>query len=302
VTPPTADALGDTGTLVAALGALLVVATAARNWWRRTFGRRADRRARLARLGTGARLGFFESVLGEPPAMRQTVIKTDAVEWIGSDDPEYDPSGEIQWRQVTMIFEVSTFVDREYFVQTVTDTDETVLAFSVTTRSPRFKPVFEIPSPPSLVQRLRWKHKTGERFRPVVKLKLGKTTFADLFPEPNYFTGWLFRIGIGAHSHFYSEKTYLGNPGYYQTFVWTASDAARHGAFAFKRSVHQEIDGDQWPGADESGPNWEEMPETRRFRSATVITTYTVIHPSLMIENYPRERFGPHEDEIRLLP
>lgn len=158
---PAADALGDTGAFVAALGALLVVATAARNWWRRTVGRRADRRARLARLGTGARLGFFESVLGEPPAMRQTVVKTDAVEWIGSDDPEYDPSGDVKWRQVTMIFEVSTFVDRDYFVQTVTDTDETVLAFSVTTRSPRFKPTYQIPTSPSLVQRLRWRRKRG---------------------------------------------------------------------------------------------------------------------------------------------
>ena len=232
--------------------------------------------------------------------MRQTVVKTDAVEWIGPDDPEYNPSGDLQWRQVTMIFEVSTFVDRDYFVQTVTDTDETVLAFSVTTRSPRFKPTYQIPTSPSLVQRVRWRRKTGERFRPVVKVKLGKTTFADLDRDPSVMTGWLFRIGIGAHSHFYSEKTYLGNPGYYQFFVWTASDAARQGAFAFKRSVHQEIGGDEWPSPD--GPSWEDMPDTRRFREETEITTYTVIHPTLLIENYPRERFGPHEDEIRLLP
>ena len=72
------------------------------------------------------------------------------------------------------------------------------------------------------------------------------------------------------------------------------------GCFAFQRSVHQEIGGDEWPSP--GGPEWARMPETHRFRKETVITTYTVIHPSLLVDNYPLERFGPHENDVRLLP
>jgi hypothetical protein len=292
--------------VIGGIAALLVVASAVRARWRETLGRRADRYARLARLGTGAHLSFFVAVLGEPPAMRSSTVKPDYVEWIGSEDPDFDPSSqESQTRLTSRRFEVSTFIDRDYYVQTISDHEETVLAFSVTTRSARFRPIYQAHRPLGPLERWRWRRQWGEPYRPLVNIKLGRTTFADLDPrDPDQFAGPHFRISIGAHNHAYSEMTYMGNPGGYQSFVWTASDAARQGRFGFGIPVAQEVGADEWP--DPSGeatqPQWNDMVETQRFRRETVITTYTVIHGSLALENYPLARFGPHENEVRLLP
>jgi hypothetical protein len=289
--------------VVGGLAALLVVASAARARWRETFGRRADRYARLARLGTGAHLSFFAAVLGEPPAMRISTIKDDYVEWVTPEDPDFDPE-QNQTRLVTRRFEVSTFIDRDYYVQAISDDDETVLAFSVTTRSARFRPVYQIHRPPGLLERWRWRRRFGEPYRPLVKLRLGKTTFAGIDPHPEAIMGPLLRVSVGAHNHAYSEMTYKGNPGSYQSFVWTASDAARQGRFGDGLAVAKEIGGEEWPDPtkEDIEPEWAQMIETQRFRRETVVTTYTVIHPKLTLQNYPLERFGPHENEVRLLP
>lgn len=55
----------DSASLIGAAAALLVLAGAARAWYRRTLGRRRDRYGRLARLGTRAQLSFFEAVLAQ---------------------------------------------------------------------------------------------------------------------------------------------------------------------------------------------------------------------------------------------
>jgi hypothetical protein len=298
----------DVGLAAALLGGfagLLAIGGASRGWWRRTLGRRADRYARLARLGTGAHLSFFVAVLGEPPAMRSSTIKDDYIEWVSSEDPDFDPSVENQTRLAARRFEVSTFIDRDYYVQAISDDDETVLAFSVTTRSRRFRPVYQVHRQPGLIERWRWRRRFGEPYKPLVRLKLGRTTFADLDPrDPEQFAGPHLLISVGAHNHAYSELTYKGNPGNYQSFVWTASDAARQGRFGNGSAVMQEIHGDEWPDPkmEEIEPNWDDMAETQRFRRETVITTYTVIHPSLPLVNYPLKRFGAHENDVRLLP
>jgi hypothetical protein len=298
----------DVGLAAALLGGfagLLAIGGVTRAWWRRTLGRRADRYTRLARLGTGAHLSFFAAVLGEPPAMRSSTIKDDYVEWVSPEDPDFDPSIENQTRLVARHFEVSTFIDRDYYVQTISDDDETVLAFSVTTRSSRFQPIYQVHRRLGFVERWRWRRRWGEPYRPLLHLKLGRTTFADLDPDdPDQFAGPHLLISMGAHNHAYSEMTYMGNPGSYQSFVWTASDAARHGRFGNGSSVRQEIHADEWPNpnSNEITPTWDDMVETQQFRRETVITTYTVIHPSLSLLNYPLSRFGPHENDVRLLP
>lgn len=130
------DSLLIFGSIIGALAALYALLGAVRNHLRETIGRRADRYARLARLGTGAQLSFFASVLGEPPAMQRTIVKADYVELVHSSDPDFDPHAdarETQERFVERSFIESTFIDRDYYVQAISDDDETVLAFSVTT-------------------------------------------------------------------------------------------------------------------------------------------------------------------------
>jgi hypothetical protein len=290
-----------------AAAALLAVGTAVRGWYRRTLGRRFDRYGRLARLGTGAQLSFFASVLGEPPAMHRTIVKDDYVEFVLPGDPDFDPAlaeHGPQERRVTRLFTECTFIDRDYYVQTLSDDDGTVLAFSVTARSARFRPVYEVHRRLGPIERWQWRRRFGETYQPLVHIKLGRTTFADLdSKDPETFAPH-FAIAIGAHNHAYSEFQSFGNPGNYQRFAWTASDAARHGPFGEGPAVTEEIGGGEWPGPDrDDQPEWEAMPETQRFRHQTVITTYTVVNGLLLSEqNYPLDRFGPHENDVRTLP
>jgi hypothetical protein len=137
-----------------------------------------------------------------------------------------------------------------------------------------------------------------------VKIKLGKTKFADLDPDdPDQIAPPRLRLNVGAHNFAYSEITYLGNPGYYQWFAWTSSDAS--GAAATLGStvgLYDEIGPghDDWPYP--GGPDWDKMPRVQQFRCETTITTYTVIGAGLDVQNYPLNRFGPWIDEVRTLP
>jgi hypothetical protein len=245
---------------------------------------------------------FFDAVLGEPPAMRNWIVKYDYTECVCPESQDLYPSIDNRTRVIPRSFEVSTFIDRDYYVQVICDDDEKVLAFSVTTRSRRFRPVYEVHQQPGPIERWRRLRLFGKSYRPLVRLKLGHTTFADLDPlDLEQFAGPRFLISMGAHNHAYSEIAYEGND---QSFVWTASDAARQGRFGNGFAVTQEIHGNQWPDPQkaEITPDWVDMVETQRFRRETVVTTYTVIHPSLSLINYPLERFGPHETDVRLIP
>jgi hypothetical protein len=114
--------------------AAIALSAAARDIYLRTLGRRRDRYRRLRRLGTEAQPDFFAAVLGEPPAVRRTITKTDFLEYLGSGDPGYDPdSPEVQTREVSRDLTECFFIDRDYYVQTISDADETVSH----TRSPR---------------------------------------------------------------------------------------------------------------------------------------------------------------------
>jgi hypothetical protein len=302
--------IGSAATLVAGLWALLAITQILASVYRRTVGRRRDRRARLARLGTGAQLSFFEAVLGEPPAMRRSFQQPDEA-IVTQDDPRFDPRlvqpGE-SWHAVpeTRSLIESIFIDRDYYVQTISDLDQTVLAFSVTSRSSRFRPRYDLPARPSLFERRRLRKKFNYRYVPLVSVVLGHSTFASLDPrDPAQFAGPHYKVSSGAHNWTYSEFHYLGNPGSYQSVVLTASDVAVHAAHGDAWKVQQELDGRQeWPDpvptqyADQ--PAWGALSEAQRFRRETVITTYTVAH-NLPLGD-PAFTFGPQVNMVRTLP
>lgn len=287
---------------VGAIAAALVIWGAVRNLYVNTVGRRRDRYRRLHRLGVGAQLPFFTAVLGEPPAVQRTVHKDDYLVPLQPEDLGYEPEG-IHYGRESRIFTVSVFVDRDFFVQAVANTDQTVLAYSVTTRSKRFKPRFQARRPLGPIERWRWRRQTGERYRPLVDLTLGQTRFADLdSTDPDHFAPPHFRIRVGAHNFDYAEYKYFGNPGHYQSFAWAASDVARQGKLGAIMGVRGEIEGEEWPNQDaRQQPEWSEMPKTQAFRRETTITTYTVISVELPLINYPLPRCGPSEHEVRTL-
>lgn len=293
------------GTLVAAVAALLVLAGTIRAWYRRTLGRRRDRYDRLARLGTGAQLDFFVAVLAEPPAMRRAIVKENYREFLVPGDPAFEEGlEEAQYAYVDRRFTESIFIDRDYYVQAISDDDETVLAFSVTVRHPRFCPVFELPPKVGWRERRRWRKRTGEEFKPLFRVRLGRTRFSELDRgDPDEQTGPHFKASIGARSFRYSEDHYYGNPGYYQTYVFTASSCSGV-ADGIKNlgGAIQEAGGEEWPDPDRSDqPEWGRMSRAQSFRRQAVVTTYTVLSLGLSVENYPAT-FGPHGDEVRTLP
>lgn len=284
------DWLGNAGTALAVVTAALALLGGARALYKRTLGRRRDLYRRLARLGARAQLSFFADVLGESPAMR----------WqFAGKVSEYNSTRQ-GMVEVERLFIECFFIDRDYYVQVVCDLDETVLAFSVTTRSQRFKPSFSFPPRPGFQQRRRWREITGRRFKPAFRVTLGRTRFDEVMLDRTWSRPAR-RMTRGARVFAYTEVYYLGNPGYYQHYGFTASSAVQAQVGPVGK-VADEV-GYEWHdqlGSEES-VSGEYSEALRRFRRETVVTTYTVLGPHLSPENYPTQ-FGPHGDEVRVLP
>lgn len=315
-----ADSPSDTASYVRNLAAVLggtagflAIAAAVRGWYRRTLGRRRDRYARVVRLGTGAQLAFFIAVLGEPPAIRRSIVKVDYIELVDRDDERfytqgaaYDSEEELREVRSPRRFTECFFVDRDYYVQTISDDDETVLAYSVTSRRKRFKPLFEGPRNFGRRERLRIRRRLGGVWTPLFCVRLGRTRFSDQDPtDANDFAGPHLRVSVGARTFAYSEFAYYGNPGHYQTYVFTSSSAAGEASVGDVSGVQQEIDANEWPDPESTAadPSWQQLLTTQRFRrdtAITTITTITVMAMELSTENYPTS-YGPHGDEVRTL-
>lgn len=241
--------------------------------------------------------------------MRRTIQKDDSKRIVTSADPEFDARladlGTQSYETYeTRSFTECVFIDRDYYVQTITDADDTVLAFSVTTRSRRFRPTYKLPFRPRYFERHGLQRKRNFGWAPIIHVKLGRTRFADLDRDnPDQFAPPHFKVSVGAHNWTYSELRYLANPGYYLTVVLTASDVAAQTPVGEVFKVQQELGGAEWPDPAKAGnePGWEALPTAQQFRRDTVITTYTVIGIDLWDVNYP-STFGPHLNLVRTLP
>lgn len=296
------DTLPRIGEILTALLGAIAVAGIVRTVYRRTIGRRRDRYARLARLGANAQVSFFTSVLGEPPAMRRTFEHPATV--------DFDEAGN---RVLGLASYVEcVWIDRDFYVHAIADEDHTVHAYSVTTRSRRFRPALSIPGgsayerrwPLSRIARFAW----GTRANP--RVTLGKTRFGDIEP-PGQSACW-----VGAHNYHYFEAHYFGNPGYYQHFVFSINDAGVYTAgdrlgdefmhtFAWgfgdadtsldpRGQLRQAIAvADAAAGDGEGEDDWkppDDPPRPERwqaFRRDARPNTYTVIGPALLLDDYP---------------
>lgn len=283
--------MGEIATVLGAIAALIVILGALRVAYRRTLGRRRDSYKRLRRLAAGVRLSTLEAELGTPPT-----ISND----LQAEVPEWDETqGEMV--PVERSFQEHIFVDPRYYVQAVCDDQDKVLAFSVTTRSKRFRPTFRFPPRLSYRERRRWKQRSGEPFSYYFEVKLGRSRFTDIEPD------WrpMRRAFLGARTFAYNELYYFGNPGYYQHYGFTMSSASSVGLGEPFPPIGEvaELVGRDWAGGP-TDADAEELAQSeilKRFRREAVVTTYTVLAPHLRPESYPTN-FGPHGDEVRTLP
>jgi hypothetical protein len=297
-------------TIAAGVSAALGLASGARAWFSRTIGRRRAMTLRLRRLGTGAQLAYFESVLGESAAIRHR---------FEVERPDYSVVREGGERPplVTREYVLSLFVNPLCYVQMVSDETDAVAGYSVTTRSTSFHPTLWFPlyRTSSFWSRLRLFGRvmiTGLRRHPPTsrrewigsvvrsdwplrrqrrggtRVELGRTTFKETE------SGWPRRIqSVHANKHWsYTEAEWRGNPGYYQHLVLAASRAS---PAAREPEGIENIDWTDRSWRDTDGLEW-----VRRARSTGVITTMAVIGIGFEPEEWPI--FGPVVDETRTVP
>jgi hypothetical protein len=212
-------------------------------------------------------------------------------------DPE-SPSAAEDFELVRTPIELMEMVwlDRDYYAQALVDPDDTVLAFSVTARSRRFRPLFQVPSTPGVIERLRFfRHRDGAmRPTPLFRVRLGRTHFAGIGEPSGVFAS------LGFRRFAYAEAHWFGNPGSYQYYVFSFNDAGAP-PWPDSRLIFPEGGGVFRVGVWADAGTTESLDTIKDFRNRTAPNTYTVIGPRFQLEDYPTS-FGPDYDEIRTLP
>lgn len=172
------------------------------------------------------------------------------------------------------------WIDPDWYVQAVTDQTETVLAFSVTTRNPKFNPKFQSPSGYFEKRSKVLRGWAIGKFTREFDLRLGQSMFSEAIQLPGEVKAYL-----GAHNWGYTETHWGANPGLYEYFVLAVNDA---GAKAWPDELTLLFEdghlGDfGWNGE----PPYEETSNLVAFRKAATINTFSIIGPSLSPEDYP---------------
>lgn len=203
---------------------------------RRTIWQRPSKLARLRKLRATAHLAYFTSLLG-PFRIRRSL------------SPELNES---------------VYVDRDYYVQTVSDRDDRVLVYSVTSRSRRFRP--KVPFPGGGM------YSVDQEAPLRVTLHKTRLAFSDVY-QPIRIIGH-----CGARRSWYSEIYYFGNPGGYQCYALSVNDAAP--VFGNHPWDVLQPFGEL---SDENQAEFLDSPSVRAFRSTTSPNTYSVSAPDFGI-------------------
>jgi hypothetical protein len=236
------------GLIVVLLSALITITgglTVLNRFYRSTVGYKRTLRRALARLSVGVNINYFRDILGSPAFVNARQEKREYV-----------------------------FVNKYFYVQAITDRADSVLAFSITTRSYRFNPSIRLGG-----------HK-------MLRVRLGKTTFSalDSVGKPSSVFS-----NENARRYSYYEEYYLGNPGNYLIYIFCINNT---GCTA-------------WPGYGRwdtysNGPKFPsdrdniEGPEAVAFRRKAIINTYTVM-AGLLDDLLQEFSLGPVYDQVRLL-
>ena len=231
-----------------------------KRYYSNTLGYKEGLIKNLQLLSAGVNINYLKTIFGQPCFVNK---KEQRIEYI--------------------------FVNKYYYLQAITNTDDKVLATSITTREPNFNPLISLGP-----------YTTD---RKTFNVELGKTTFFELekngFGKPTSVSG-----GIGNRRFFYGEEYYFGNPGNYQYYYFSLNDAGY-----IKYS-----EGDDWslPLIDEQGKVKLENPKTENFRKNQIINTFTITDPlvntndvcfSGFAEDNSEKCFylGPDLDQVRIL-
>jgi hypothetical protein len=230
------------------LSSLLTISTSFAlivRFYRRTIGYKRSLYKDLSRLAAGVSIEFFQSILGPHVFKRQ---KNDMTEYL--------------------------FANNSFYVQAITNRDDSVAAFFVTTRKGIFHPIL-ILGPYSLNQKS-------------VLAQLGKTRFISLDEKFGCGPSSVFYT-IGARRFSYYETWYFGNPGNYQTFIFGFNDAGYGDFFCPGLPIVKQ--GDISAGD----------PDVIQFRRRTIMNTYGVTAPLAPDDILNTFWVGADLDRVRVL-
>jgi hypothetical protein len=308
----------DVGSIMAAILGAVAAAGTIRAAWRRTVGRRRDLRRRLARLGVGYQVTFFEAVLGGPPAMREaawldlpspTVSRAHRLrEWAHATVAEVRHG---QWRDpeswtmawltarsraddqaeqrlaAESVAEVLLWPLPECWVQAYVDAAGVVSGFAVTQRDPRLRARLRFP--PREAERKRWwRRRLADTFFDVT---LGKTVLSDVVQRGKERDQALVASvrNHAARSWYFADLYSFGASGHYLCFVAAANYSGNPSRVGDVSSFFADESIDSSPAV------WATSETARKFRSSTVATTFAVMSSQLAAE---RTIWDVHRDTV----
>ena len=260
--------------------------------WAGTFGRRRILYRRVERLAPNVRQEYFTDVLKMVPAIavERSVEFPDFSHADYLDESRPDPKTNAKLTELI-------WVDRLFFVQAMTDNNDVVLGYAVTTRHPKFRPAF---SAPLGVARPRWLWSADQAF---FRIKLGKTKFSQISGEhvrlPKvWITG-------GASWADYSEQYDFARPGGFAEYVCaTGSNTpvmTQYPLVPGKPLVPQwEAHSEQYgPRTSAGEPTLADWLVPHRDR---VVTTWAVTTMPLQAHLWPSATWGPEFTRVQLVP
>jgi hypothetical protein len=218
-----------------------------------------------------------------------------------------EPAVIVPLRRTDVTLWESLYIDRDYVVQTIHhDSDNAVLAYSVTARSKRFKPRYEPSWRLSSWERVKYALRFRERYRPLFSVRLGKTRLSAVEDQATKIWAYL-----GNHNWSYSEAHYYGNPGYYQTFVLTSSNGGVNPPTAMDKLFPEgfgSYSGELHWGFETDDPKlnfhgaFADINGIEEFRRRSAVNTYSVIGTGFRFEDFARlTTFGPHPQTLRMV-
>lgn len=236
----------DIGVVVIGTGITAVLTWAMRRVWQPVADRRAAERL-ASSLGAGVQLDYFVERLG-PASFRRRV------------GANFDHS----------------FIRPLFYVQAMTDAQNEVIFFTITTRSKHFAP--------------RLGFSGGS---PALSVHLGRSHFAAVAPAPNDY-----RVNVGIRQFQYWEDHYFGNPGRYQSFILGFSDSGYLGSS--RRRVRES--GGHLLAKLQFSPlsDDERQSVCEQLREFTIVNTYGETAPHVKL----RDHFGTvgiDKDQVRVL-
>lgn len=221
----------------------------------RTVGHAWRAKQQFRQLGANETGRYFEAILGVPAVERD--------------------HGKLHER---------VWADRLYFVQALTESDDRVVVYSITSRTQRFRIAVPFPGGGKY-----WSDQSAP-----LTATLGKSSFLDAGADPQRVSG-----SRGARRFWYSEVFGFGNPGHYQHLILSVNDAG-----FISDGSSDLISESPVVGGPETDLSAAVLPAMAGAREQARPNTYSVTAPHFdaLSPEAHEGAFGVDLDTVRVLP